>query len=56
MITDDEEEQNETEETDQDHYVRVRRDVVMRGVEHGVAEFACDNPRTENLITTVHED
>ena len=56
MITDYEEELNEPEETDQDHYVRVGRNVVMRGVEYVAAEFACDNPRTENLITTVHED
>ena len=48
MITDYEEELNGPEETHQD---QVGRNVVMRGVDYVAAEFACDNPRTENEDT-----
>ena len=52
MITDDEEElngdeveQTEPENTDEDLYVRFRRNVVMRNLEHVAIELACEEPR-----------
>ena len=52
MITDDEEElngdeaeQTEPENTDEDRYVRFRRNVVTRKLEHVAIELACDDPR-----------
>ena len=51
MITDDESEQTEPEDTDKDHYGRVRRNIVMRNLEHVAAKLACDEPRIVSVIT-----